>query len=72
MRWVVEQLKAEGTTFIGMPNGFTSYYFWSELPPPTPLNATAWAHLLTEHQQRSIISALEKHTSVCALVHQPG
>jgi hypothetical protein len=60
IRGVALNLREHGDTFYSAP-GMNSFYFWSELKPPTHLNATIWTGLLNENQQSATVAQLERY-----------
>jgi hypothetical protein len=77
-QWMVGQLKEHCDTFVGYP-GIPSLYFWTGKPmpgpakePPGPLNADAWALLLSPAQQQAIVNEFALHPEGCVIYHPSG
>jgi len=68
-RWLVRQLRAHADTFLHLGNGCNSFYFWTELPPPTAWNATLWPRMFTLARQERILEALLMHEHPCVVVN---
>jgi hypothetical protein len=66
---LVDYLRKKSGTFFSMP-GLSSLYFWTEKPPVTGLNNTAWMLTFSEQQQRKVIHSLEEN-GVLMLVVAP-
>jgi hypothetical protein len=66
---IVSAIRADCDTFVGMP-GLGSFYFWTEKPPLTGFNATAWMTLFDDRTQQQIVYALSQHRSGCVLYHE--
>ena len=69
-RWLVDQIRENGDTFLFTQHGRNSLYFWAQLPPPSALNATFWPFLLNSRQQNEIIRSLDRFDRVC-VIHEP-
>ena len=61
---LVRVLRAHCDTFVSFP-GRNSLYFWTEIAPPTPFNATFWPNMLDIHQQEEIARALAGDSDAC-------
>jgi hypothetical protein len=68
-RDIVSAVRADCDTFVTMP-GLGSFYAWTEKPPLTGFNATAWMTLLDDRTQQKIVDALTPHRSACVIYHE--
>ena len=64
-RWAVGKL-AECQAFYTFP-GLLSFYFWTNQKAPTGLNINISLGLLSEAQQATVVSDLEKYNDLCIL-----
>jgi len=69
-RWLTTTLRERADTFVFAEHARDSFYFWTELPPPTGLNPTFWPFLLRPAEQDRIVAALERARRP-AVVHEP-
>jgi hypothetical protein len=76
--WLVDNLRQNCDTFVGLP-GIPSLYFWTGKPLPGPahqpagqLNWDQWMDLLTPAQQEVIAEDLSRHPNACAVYHPGG
>jgi hypothetical protein len=65
-RQVTAALKADCSTFVGLP-GLNSFYFFTAEPPPTGLNTTQWMYLMDDRTQMRIVDAMQKQARPCVL-----
>ena len=47
--------------------GLGSFNLWSDVPPPTGWNATAWIFLIDEERQRQAVDSLRAAERPCAI-----
>ncbi len=66
LAWVVRELRANCSTFVSLP-GLNSFYLWSEIEPPTSLNATAWMFLFDAEKQERIVQRIRPIPQLCML-----
>jgi hypothetical protein len=66
-RWLTKTLQANADSFLFRYNGMNSYYFWTQSPPPTALNATCWPVLFDDEQQQRIVSAIRDNPRLCVV-----
>ena len=64
-RWAVGKL-AECEAFYIFP-GLASFYFWTDQKAPTGLNTNNPLGLLSEVQQVTVVSELDKYKDLCVL-----
>lgn len=57
LRQTAAALESRGSTFLSIP-GLNSFYFWTQLEPPSWLNVTTPA-LLSPSQQQSVLNSFE-------------
>ena len=69
-QWLARTLRTNTDTFVFGEHARNSFYFWTELPPPTGLNPTFWPFLLRPAEQDRIVAALERARRP-AVVHEP-
>jgi hypothetical protein len=69
-RWLTINLRAHSDTFITDP-GLNSFYVWTEMPPPTSLNASAWPALFDAARQQRVVDALAGTPRLCAVRVKP-
>ena len=67
---VVAAIDRNCDSFVSLP-GMNSFYFWTELEPPTRLNATAWPALFDDATQRRIIDKASSIDRLCLLRDTP-
>ena len=65
--WMVDQIRLRASTFLCMPSGYNSLYFWACQRPPTALNTTMWPDLLNTDEQLCVIAALESRRDICVI-----
>ncbi len=65
--WMVAQIQGRARSFVCLPSGYNSLYFWTRMSPPTALNTTMWPDLLNSQEQQRVITALESRRDVCVL-----
>ncbi|MDH3717189.1 MAG: hypothetical protein OES79_03620, partial [Planctomycetota bacterium] len=68
-RWLAATLQSRADTFVCAYEAKNSYYFWTRLQPPTPLNANYWPGMLDAGQQQSVAAALGKNQRTCVVWH---
>jgi hypothetical protein len=66
---VTANLKRNCDIFYTLP-GRNSFYFWTQMDPPTLANSQQWMYLLSEKQQMETIHALDAHPDACLLRNQ--
>jgi hypothetical protein len=64
-------LRTNGGPFVTV-YGFNSLYFWTQLAPPTPANATLWPWMLNDREQSTIVRVLDGDPKSVALVVSGG
>lgn len=65
-RRLTADLVQHADTFFTMP-GMNSFYFWSEIDPPTHLNTTTWMTLFDADRQRKIVEAFAQRPRACVI-----
>lgn len=68
-RQVTRAIDANCASLVTLP-GLNSFYFWSELEPPTGHNATAWTTLFEEERQQRVIDATRSIPDLCLLENE--
>ena len=61
----------DGCNSIVTQPGMNSFYFWTQIRPPTDQNVTFWARLLPESVQQRILAKLETIEGLCLLRNLP-
>ncbi|HEU5062370.1 MAG TPA: hypothetical protein VFT79_04335 [Solirubrobacterales bacterium] len=51
--------------------GMNSFYFWTEMDPPTGYTATAWPTLFDDEHQRQVIADIDPIENLCLLRNLP-
>lgn len=72
MNWLATTLREECDTFVFLERSLNSLYLWTDISPPTHLNATYWPFLLSAEQQRRVINALEHYPRVLVVRRRPA
>lgn len=67
LRWAVTELPRHGDVFLAFPQARNSLYLWTNLEPPTQLNATYWPIMLSPAEQLRVAAALEARGRVAVL-----
>lgn len=57
-------LQSNCDTFLALPS-MNSFYFWTQMPPPTSFNPPWWPRMLEQGQQQAIVTSLEAHERAC-------
>ena len=66
-RWLTDALSANADSFLFRYNGMNSYYFWTQTPPPTAVNATCWPALFDDRRQQNILAAVRDQRRLCVV-----
>ena len=67
LRILSRNVTAHADVLFSLP-GMHSFHLWTDVPPPTSLNATHWFTLLTPAQQEAIRVRLEASPRSCVIV----
>jgi hypothetical protein len=51
--------------------GMNSFYFWTEMEPPTGYTATGWPTLFDDEHQRQVIADIDPIENLCLLRNEP-
>ncbi len=69
VRVLARNASAHADVLFSLP-GLHSFHFWSDVPPPTSINATHWFTLLSPAQQEAIRARLEASPRSCVIVQR--
>ncbi len=69
LRLLSRNASAHADVLFSLP-GMHSFHLWTDVPPPTSLNATHWFTLLTPAQQEAIRVRLESSPRSCVIVQR--
>ena len=64
--WLSANLKANGSTFVGMP-GIHSQYIWTGEDPPVPFYSHMWMVQTPPDRQRELANAIATRTDLCVV-----
>lgn len=67
-RRMTADLRQHADTFLTIP-GYNSFYFWTEIDPPTHWNATAWMTLFDAERQRQIAEEFSRYPRACVIAN---
>ena len=65
-RWLVQNLKEQCDSFVGLP-GIPSLYIWTAEDPPAGIDADAWMLVYTNQQQMAVAADLSEHPNACVI-----
>jgi hypothetical protein len=65
IRRLVKDIKSNCDGFVGLP-GFSSLYFWTQLPPPGNITG-AWIIAMEDERQREIIRVMDRYERPCVV-----
>ncbi|MBW3598971.1 MAG: hypothetical protein KY475_17075, partial [Planctomycetes bacterium] len=66
-QWLTCVLQQNADTFLFGEHALNSVYFWTQIRPPTAINATVWPYMLRDGQQERIVASLEQRQRVCLI-----
>jgi len=69
-RQITRAIDANCSSFLTLP-GMNSFYFWTQIEPPTGYNATAWMTLFDDAHQQRVIAETRSIRGLC-LLENPG
>ena len=69
LRVLARNTVAHADLLFSLP-GMHSFHLWTDVPPPTSINATHWFTLLTPAQQEAIRARLEASPRSCVIVQR--
>ncbi len=69
-RWITRQLRENSDTFAFLQHGHNRFYYWTELPAPTPANPSFSPYRLSAQDQSKIVVALQRHERSMLVEHE--
>jgi hypothetical protein len=65
-RAIASAIRANCKSFISVP-GMNSFYIWTQMRPPTWINAGFWTSILTEELQQRVVDQIKPIEDLCLL-----